>query len=613
MRRQGASRFPTDMTDNVLHYRLRPANPAAHLFEISLTIPAPDPDGQRLAMPAWIPGSYMIRDYARNVVAITARSGDQRVGISKLDKSTWQADACDGPLTVTIEVFAHDPSVRGAHLDITHGFFNGTCVFLEPAGMSELPCRLDIESPAHTDDWQVATSMRRDGAEPWGFGSYAADNYADLVDHPVELGQQVIREFVASGIPHAIAIRGHVRGDVDRLVADLERICDQHGDLLGVPGNLDRYLFLLNMPANGYGGLEHGWSSANISSRDSLPVAGRSEVSESYRTLLGLLSHEYFHLWNVKRLKPARFMPYELDRESYTELLWVFEGITSYYDDLALRRSGLIDDASYFELVGRTITRVLRGSGRLRQSVAESSFDAWTKFYKQDANAQNAIVSYYAKGALIALALDLTLRSESSCSLDDVMRECWKRFGKTGQGLPERGFEEVCREVSGLALEDFFDLYVYGTEDPPLKSLLAEFGVRLHERASAGLNDKGGKSAKTTSPTWLGATLADENGRTVVKSVANGSPAERAGIGPGDQLLAFDGLRVTAATLDRRLMDFAPSDVVTASLFRDDVMSETTIELGEPPMTTVWLEVDADDEAAGEKRRLWFDDEIAAT
>ncbi|MEM9688572.1 MAG: PDZ domain-containing protein [Pseudomonadota bacterium] len=595
------------MTDSVLHYRIRPAKPEAHVFHVSLTIPTPDPGGQRLALPAWIPGSYMVRDYARNIIAIDATCGAQALAIAKIDKSTWQVEASEGPLTVTLEVFAHDPSVRGAHLDVTHGFFNGTCVFLEPLGQSDQPCRLDIEAPADIDDWQVATSMRRHGAEPWGFGQYAADNYADLIDHPVELGQQLIREFEASGVPHSLAIRGHVRGDVDRLVRDLTRTCEQHGSLLGVPKNLDRYLFLLSMPSSGYGGLEHAWSSANISSRDSLPVRGRDEVSDAYRTLLGLLSHEYFHLWNVKRMKPARFTPYDLTQESYTELLWVFEGMTSYYDDLALRRAGLINDNSYLELLGQTATRVLRGAGRLRQSVAESSFDAWTKFYKQDANAQNAIVSYYAKGAMIALALDLTLRAQSSSNLDDVMRACWSRYGETGEGLPERGFESVCREVSGLALDDFFECYVYGTEDPPLAELLAPFGIRFHLRPSAGAGDKGGKPSAATATVWLGATLADDGGQTLVRSVANGSPAETAGIGPGDQLLAIDSLRVTAASLDRRLTDFSPGDTVTASLFRNDVIIETSVELKPPPISTVWLDIDADDLAAADKRRQWLD------
>ena len=365
------------------------------------------------------------------------------------------------------------------------------------------------------------------------------------------------------------------------------------------------------MPPSGYGGLEHRWSSANICARDNLPVRGRDDMSDGYRTLLGLLSHEYFHLWNVKRMKPAQFTPYDLATESYTELLWVFEGITSYYDDLALRRSTLIDETSYLELIAQTMTRVMRGGGRLRQSVAESSFDAWTKFYKQDANADNAIVSYYKKGALVALALDLTLRSETGgdCSLDDVMRECWRRYGETGAGLPERGFETVCREVSGLALEDFFTDYVYGTEDPPLETLLARFGVRLNRRAASGMGDAGGKPAAKTVPTWLGAALVDDGGRCTVRSVSNDSPAERAGIGPGDQLLAIDSLRITAATLDRRLADFEPGDVVTACLFRGDTFYETSIELAAPSATTVYLEIDPDNEDGKQMRRRWLGDE----
>ncbi len=586
-------------------YRIEPVDPAAHLFEVSLRIEAPDPEGQRLRMPAWIPGSYMIRDYARHVVELSAVSKGEPVTVTKLDKSTWQADRVEDELTVVAKIYAFDTSVRGAHLDTTHGFFNGTCCFLEALGQGDHPCELEILPPPHTDAWQVATSMRTDGAQRFGFGRYAAADYAELIDHPVEMGTLEVAEFEAGGVAHAIAIRGRIRADLDRLTSDLKAICEQHMSLLGKPADLDRYLFLLNAPGSGYGGLEHRWSSANICSRDSLPVVGEEKVSDAYRNLLGLLSHEYFHLWNVKRMKPAAFSPYRLHEESHTELLWVYEGITSYYDDLALLRAGCIDESSYLELIGQTVTRVLAGEGRLRQSVAESSFDAWTKFYKQDANAGNAIVSYYAKGSLIALTLDLYLRRETygSVSLDDVMRKCWKRYGESGTGMSERGFEEACGEVSGLDLSSFFDTFVRGTDDLPLDELLDAHGIQLHLRPAATLSDKGGKSADAAAAVWLGATLRDGIGRTSVATVANGSPAETAGLAPGDELVAFDGLRISASTIDRRLKDFEPGDSVAVAAFRGDEFYETQLDLAAAPGRIAWLESvdDIDTETAGLK------------
>lgn len=585
-----------------LRYRIRPLDAAAHLFEVTLTIAEPDPAGQVIGMPAWIPGSYMIRDYARHVVSIRAESDGLAVDLAKLDKSRWRAAPAARELTVTAEIYAHDPSVRGAHLDTTHAYFNGPCVFFSVAGQEDAPCELDIVAPDEPlgKDWRVATSMRRKGAEQYGFGSYEADGYAELIDHPVEIGRLTIGEFDVDGIPHAIAIRGRTRVDIQRLCHDLQRVCAQHMKLLGAPDGLDRYLFLLDAPGSGYGGLEHGWSSSLVCARDHLPLRLDEDVSDEYRTFLGLASHEYFHLWNVKRMKPAVFTPYDLGRETHTGLLWVFEGITSYYDDLALVRSGLVTTESYLELVGQTITRVLRGPGRLRQSVEESSFDAWTKFYKQDANAGNAIVSYYAKGSLIALALDLKIRSESAdaaFSLDDVMRECWARWGQTGAGMPEGGLEAVCNEITGLDLSDFFEASVRGTGELPLQQLLSRFGIDYKLRQPAGAQDKGGKPAKDNPGPWLGATLADDAAGAVFRTVVNGGPAEKAGIAPGDIAVALDGLRLTAANSDRRLRTYRDKDLLELVVFRGDELLTTKIRLEEAPQNTCFLQLDQEADA----------------
>jgi predicted metalloprotease with PDZ domain len=582
-------------------YRISPKDPAAHLFEVSLTVHAPDEAGQVFAMPAWIPGSYMIRDYAKHVVGIRAESDGVGVPLEKLDKSRWQAAPCRKPLTIIAEIYAYDPSVRGAHLDTTHAYFNGPCVFLCVVGQEDLACELDIGAPDEPvdQDWRVATSMRRKDAEQYSFGTYVAADYAELIDHPVEIGHLLIGEFEVNGIPHAIAIRGRARVDIARLCHDLQRVCTQQMELLGAPADLDRYLFLLHAPGSGYGGLEHRWSSSLVCARDSLPVRADAEISDDYRTFLGLVSHEYFHLWNVKRMKPAAFSPYNLSEESYTGLLWVFEGITSYYDDLALVRSGLISPESYLELLGQTITRVLRGGGRQRQSIEESSFDAWTKFYKQDANAANAIVSYYAKGSLVALVTDLKIRAETEnrVSLDDVMQECWSRWGEAAEGMPEKGLEQVCAELSGLDLGDFFDATVRGTGELPLQAMLASVGVKFNLRGASSRKDKGGKPSKKEPGPTLGATLAEKAGKSVFATIHNGGPAEAAGVAPGDVAVALDGLALTAANCDRRLRSYRAGDSLELVVFRGDELISTEISPANAPENTCFLHLDSDADA----------------
>ena len=598
---------------NLHEYRIVASSPAAHLFEVTVTVAAPDPAGQVFRFPAWIPGSYMIRDLARHVISIAAESEGRAVELAKLDKSSWQAATCGAPLTIRAEIYAFDASVRGAYLDSEHGFFDGACVFPEVVGQEAAECRLEIVGPASPEasHWRVATSMRAVDAEPYEFGTYSAANYAELIDHPVEMGGFLIGEFEASGVPHAVAVQGHGHFDMGRLCHDLASLCETQLGFLGKPGNLDRYLFLVTARDAGYGGLEHRWSSALICSRHDLPRRGQAATSDDYRKFLGLCSHEYFHLWNVKRMKPERFTPYRLESEVHTGLLWVFEGITSYYDDLFLARSGLITPESYLELLGSLVTRVLRTPGRFRQDIEASSFDAWTRLYKQDANSPNSMISYYAKGALVALALDLTIRrdTQGTHSLDDVMHACWARYGETGKGMPERGLEAVASEVSGLDLEAFFERFVRGTVDPPLTSLLQSVGLSMRFRPASGADDTGGKPAKGDAPPppWLGARLVESAGVNRFSVVYAGGPAEQAGVAPGDEAIALDGLRLTAGNLDRRLRDHQPGDAVTIAVFRDDVMLRRQLALGEAPEDSCYIEIDdGADEAAVRQRDSWL-------
>jgi predicted metalloprotease with PDZ domain len=378
------------MPTSAIHYRIVPASPEAHLFHVTLSIARPDPQGQQVALPAWIPGSYMIREFARNIVRISASCKGASVALDKLDKHTWQAPPCAGPLVIECQIYAWDLSVRAAHLDQGHGFFNGSSVFLCVIGQEALAHEVEILPPKGRGyaAWRVATSLpRARGTPPYGFGLYRAANYDELIDHPVEMGAFSLATFRACGVPHDIVITGRHDCDMRRLAADLKKICEYqirffHGpraQAASVP--YARYVFLvLALGEGNYGGLEHRASTALICGRNDLPYAGMGETGESYRTFLGLASHEYFHTWNIKRIKPAAFTPYVLARENHTALLWAFEGFTSYYDDLVLVRTGLISVEQYLGMLARTAQSVLRGAGRKKQSVAESSFDAWTKY-----------------------------------------------------------------------------------------------------------------------------------------------------------------------------------------------------------------------------------------
>ncbi|MCW9032238.1 MAG: peptidase M61, partial [Gammaproteobacteria bacterium] len=478
-----------------IKYTVNLFNPHAHIFKVTLEIKNPDKNGQVVSLPAWIPGSYMIRDFAKNIIRVKAEANNKNITLTKLDKSTWQAEAVNAPLLLEYEVYAWDLSVRSAHFDMSHAFYNGTSLFLMPHGFEAESCSVDIKQPDDElySDWHITTSLRSKKIDSLGFGTYLACDYDDLIDHPVEIGTQTEFKFSVENKKHTMALTGIQRADSERLKHDLAKICQTHCSMFGELPELDEYIFLAMVTGDGYGGLEHRSSTSLMCSRSNLPLKNHpAEPDEKYRTFLGLCSHEYFHTWNVKRIKPEGFMPYDLTSETYTRQLWAFEGITSYYDELALARSKVISIESYLELLGQTITRVLRGKGRLIQSIAESSFEAWTKFYKQDESAPNSIVSYYAKGGLLALCLDLTIRKQTNNknSLDDVMRYLWIHFGKKSIGVPEGEIEKICSNIAGLDLTDFFERYLYGVDELPLETMLADFGVEYKLRPTVSVEDK---------------------------------------------------------------------------------------------------------------------------
>ena len=447
-----------------VRYTVSVLNAHAHLFAVTLQIDRPAKH-QRLSLPVWIPGSYLVREFSQNLQALSASQGGAPIALKQLDKHRWQAPCnADQPLELRYEVYAFDASVRTAFLDASRGFFNATSLCLRVNGQEDQAQGLEVVPGQAPAGWRVATGLTASDVDGNGFGHYTAQDYDELADCPVELGTFWSGEFVAHGVPHRFVVSGAGGWfDGERLLADTRRICEaQIGFWHGTGGEapFKSYLFMMHASGEGYGGLEHRNSTALICQRTDLPkLLVKDEkppalkATDGYTTLLGLISHEYFHTWNVKRLRPAEFKRYDYDQENYTELLWFFEGFTSYYDDLILRRAGLIDDTTYLQLVMKTFNQVQQTPGQQVQTAAQASFDAWMKYYRIHENTPNATVSYYTKGSLVALCLDLTLRTEGHTTLDAVMRELWQRC----KGGPMRE-ADLLRVLKMLIVHDLVEI-----------------------------------------------------------------------------------------------------------------------------------------------------------
>lgn len=561
-------------------------------------------------MPSWIPGSYLLREFARYVVAIEATAAGEPVAIERTGKGSWLVTDAKGPLVVTATVYAFDLSVRGAWFDRERAFFNGTSLFLLPEGRADEACTLKIERPVDSAmvDWDVATAMPALAVDDSGFGRYQAADYDELIDHPFEVGRHEIVEFEAAGIPHRLVVTGTIDADLERVAVDLTQLCTAQIDFFGRPAPFPNYTFLGLAVGNGYGGLEHRASSSLIFRRTDLPKHGVDGMPRDYQRFLGLCSHEYFHSWHVKRSKPAAFVPYKLDRRNHTRLLWVFEGITSYYQELFLVRSGLLGLDAFLRRLGELLTRVYRVPGRQRQSLAESSFNAWDGLYKPEPHSVNTAVSYYSKGALVALALDLSLRAQGKVTLDDVVLEVWRRFGSQDVGLPEAGFEDLVAELAGESVREFFATAIRGTEDPDLQRLLADFGLDFGLRQAEGPTDPGGTPPTPGEPRLtLGASYEAHGAGIRLVTVLEDQPAEAAGLAPGDIIVALDRLQAAADTIGVRLGRYEAGDEVSVSYFRGDELHETTLNIAAAPEDTCYIGIDAAASSdALARRRAWL-------
>ncbi len=580
-----------------LRYRLSVPRPESHLVEVELRLRRSDGSPVRLEMAAWCPGSYLIRDYARYVrdLEVEAPGAAEPLTLRQVSKREWLVEGGGdaGELVVRYRVYGHELTVRTNHIDGSHVYLHGPALYLFPDQARDAACEVTVEPPPGRD-WPVVTALKPTGEAP---GTYRARDIDELLDSPIHIGPVELRELQAGQRPVTLAVWGrHERAatfGLDELTRDLTAVIDDHAGRLG-PLPCERYTFLLMLSPGAYGGLEHAASSVNLSSPHAFATA------RGYHELVELLSHELYHAWNGKRLRPGAFDRFDYGRENYTRCLWVIEGVTSYYDRLAVRRAGVLPVGQYLSKLAEEWGRLQAIPGRRRHSLEDSSFNAWVKLYRPDESNLNTTVSYYLKGGLVMCALDLDLRrrSEGEVDLDRVLMHMWREYGAAGLGYPEE-LQPIFEEAAGLGLDDFFTRFIRGREDPDLPDLLASVGLRLGG-GWEGVNPADG----APQPVWLG-IITQGTGRTV-GGVLDGGPGEAGGLSPGDEIIALNRYQVSGESdLRQRLAGRARGERVELTLFRRGRLEQCEVTLEPAPATR--YEVVASLDAGPGERRLFTD------
>lgn len=551
-------------------YTIGMSQPHSHLFEVEIAVSEVSGPTLDFILPSWTPGSYMIREYARHVQEFAAHGGEKPLKWQKVAKDTWRVET-DGnaQLKVSYKVYAYELTVRTSHLDGSHGYFNGAtvCMYV-PERMNE-PLAVDIVVP---EGWKVATGLEPVAAHPDAQGSrfsFLAEDYDELVDCPVECGTHRLLTFHVDGKEHRVVMWGRGNEDEEQVVEDTQRIVEVQCELFGGLPYKD-YTFILHL-ADGRGGLEHRNSVTNLVDRWTFGTP------RGYESFLALQSHEFFHVWNVKRLRVAPLGPFDYRNENYTRQLWAMEGVTSYYDKLLLVRAGLMTPERFLEIQAANILLLHSQPGRHIQSLETSSFDAWIKFYRPDENSANTSISYYLKGALVTLLLDMEIRARTNGarSMDDVLRYLYATYPIDGPGIPEDGaYRAAIEQIAGGDFSDFFARYIAGTDELDYDRALAHAGVELrwgHQHGSG------------TAPAWLGITTRNDGGRLKVATTRSNGPAAQAGVYANDELLALDGWRVDGSSLEDRIAERHPGDTVTLALFRRNELHMVPVTLAEAP------------------------------
>ncbi|MBC7882324.1 MAG: M61 family metallopeptidase [Anaerolineae bacterium] len=559
-------------------HRVGMGDPHAHYFTVELRVEGWSADILPLQMPVWTPGSYLVREYSRHLQDFTATSSS---GIPldwhKQAKQTWHVQTAGvSQVQIRYRIYANELTVRTSHLDASHGYFNGACLFLYVPEYIDQSQRVTILPPQ--SDWRVTTALPL-VAESGNSFTYEARSFHELVDSPFEIGTHQIIPFTVLGKPHTLAVWGKSNLDYNRYLPDLENLIKTEANLFGgLP--YENYVFIVHF-ADGYGGLEHHNSTTLLYSRFEL------QPDEKYYKFLGLTAHEFFHLWNVKRIRPSTLDRFDYAQENYTRNLWFCEGTTSYYDELFVFRAGITDVRTYLKQVSEAITRLQTTPGRRVQLLEESSFDTWIKLYRPSENTPNTQISYYLKGQLVSWLLDLHIRLESAGqrSLDDVMRLLWVEFASKGQSFPEEALTSLIEKAAGCPLEDFFALTLRSNAELPYERYLRAFGLQL--------------TVEYENRPYLGIRTQEKEGRTTLSVVEEGSPAHKAGLSAGDELIALDGWKVAHSSLKERLSHLSAKTLVDITVFRREELMTLGVRLGEPVAERYHLSIrkDANEQA----------------
>jgi predicted metalloprotease with PDZ domain len=546
--------------------------PHTHLLQVELrvrgangaTLPAP----LDLVLPVWTPGSYLVREYARNVQDFAASdAANKQLAWTKANKDTWRVETGGArEVRATYAVYCNEFSVRTNEVNDRHAFWNNAATLMYVDGFLSAPSTLRVV-PAN--GWKIATGLPAIAGQR---DTFRAENFDILYDSPFLVADFKVLPFEVRGIPHRVVIDGEGNYDAERVRRDVQKIVETEINVVGEIPYHD-YTFLLMLHAtNGGGGLEHLNSTALTARRFSF------RPDSSYRDFLTLVAHEFFHLWNVKRIRPDALGPFDYTRENYTRLLWVAEGITSYYENLIVRRANLMTDKDYLDSLARSFRALQNTPGRREMSAEESSFDAWIKQYRPDENSINTSISYYDKGAILGCLLDLEIRRRTAGakSLDDVMRYLYTEFYKQNRNYAPEDFQRAAELAAGSSLEDFFRRYVRGREELDYNAALNGVGLQLESFA-------GDRSKPAAESSYFGANLRQDTDRLVVTNVLAGSPAYNQGLNSGDQIVALDGMRATLDFLNARLNEHKPGDEVRVTVFRNDDLRTFNVKLGARP------------------------------
>lgn len=546
-----------------VRYHLSMPKPQNHYFEVEMTISDYKAKQLEVRMPVWAPGSYLVREFAKNVNRVKAVDGTgKELVVSKTTKNTWKIDKGSAKtVKVKYEVYAFELSVRTSFLDLTHGFVSGSGVFMYVPDLKEKSGELTILP--YKDFKKITTSLKRKSEDMSGDGAqqFVFTSYDELADCPIEIGNQVTFDFMAAGIKHTVAMYGEGNYSIPTLQKDMAKIVEAATAVFGQNPNKE-YVFIIHNVTNGQGGLEHTNSTT-------LSVNRWSYTGSDYLGFLSLVAHEYFHLWNVKRLRPRELGPFNYDSENYTSLLWVMEGFTSYYDELLLRRAGFYTEEEYLQKINSALNYVEGSEGARVQPVAHASFDAWIKAYRPNENSANTTMTYYTRGGLLAALMDATIMQtfNGSKSLDDFLRALYDEFYvQKKRGFSEEEFEVAYSRFMGKDMSGFFDKYVYDTQIPDYAELFRPLGINVAYTGNKKPN--------------FGASFTQTGGVATVKSIRANSAAEAAGLSVNDEIIGLNGYRISASELESTLSGMNMDEEITLLVARDEVLFEIKGKMG---------------------------------